>query len=177
MSTVRTDHAEGGTAMDAIKYLTQQHREMDALFEKFENASKGAKKTKLQVCREVSDLLAVHATIEEKIFYPAAKDARTEEMLQEAVEEHLSMKRIIADLVELDEIDDEAEAKMSVLREQKKHHVEEEDKELFPKARKLLDADELRELGEKMEEMAEELMAAGAPRMQVPNETDEAARI
>jgi hemerythrin-like domain-containing protein len=163
--------------MDAIKYLKQQHRELDGLFDDFENASDGAKKTKLQLCRKVCDLLAVHAAVEEKIFYPAAKYAETEEMLQEAVEEHLSVKRIIADLVELDEIDDQAEAKMSVLKEQKKHHVEEEEKELFPKAKKQLGADQLQELGEEMEKMADELMSAGEPRMQVPNETEHSARI
>ena len=163
--------------MDAIKFLTQQHRQLDALFDEFENASDGAKKKKLELSRKVSDLLAVHAAVEEKIFYPAAKSARTEEMLREAVEEHLSVKRIIADLVELQEIDDEAEAKMSVLREQKKHHVEEEEKELFPKARKLLGADRLRELGEEMEELAQELVDAGEPRLHVPDETERAAPI
>lgn len=163
--------------MDAIKYLTQQHRQLEALFDQFEKASEGAKKTKLNLCRKISDLLAVHATIEEQIFYPAAKNARTEELLQEAVEEHLSVKRIIADLVQLDEIDEQAEAKMSVLREQKKHHVQEEEKELFPKTRKLLAAEELEELGDRMEEMAEELMKEGSPRLQVPHETDRAAPI
>jgi hemerythrin-like domain-containing protein len=163
--------------MDAIKYLTRQHRELESLFEDFEKASDGAKKKKLQLCRKVSDLLAVHATIEEKIFYPSTKDARTEELLQEAVEEHLSIKRIVADLVALDEIDDEAEAKMSVLKEQKKHHVEEEEKELFPKVRKLLGKERLEELGEEMQQMADDLMEAGEPRMQVPNETDHAAPI
>jgi hemerythrin-like domain-containing protein len=163
--------------MDAIKYLKQQHRELESLFDEFENASDGAKKKKLELCRKVSDLLAVHATIEEKIFYPAAKASQTEELLQQAVEEHLSVKRIIADLVELEEIDDEAEAKMSVLKEQKQHHVEEEEKELFPKVQKQLGADRLDELGEDMENMAKELMGAGEPRMQVPNETEHAARI
>ena len=89
----------------------------------------------------------------------------------------LSVKRIIADLVDVSEIDDEAEAKMSVMREQKKHHVEEEEKELFPATRKLLGAERLKELGEEMEAMFGELMAAGEPRMQVPDETDHAAPI
>ena len=102
--------------MDAIEFLTQQHRELERLFDDFEGASERAKKKKLELSRKISDLLAAHAAIEEKIFYPAAKDARTEEQLREAVEEHLSVKRIIADLVDLEEIDDEAEAKMSVMR-------------------------------------------------------------
>jgi hemerythrin-like domain-containing protein len=163
--------------MDAIKFLTQQHREVEKLFEQFEKLGDGAKKSKLQLCQKISDALAVHATIEEKIFYPATKDARTEELLQEAVEEHLSAKRIIADLVERDDIDEEAEAKLSVLQEQIEHHVEEEEKELFPKVRKALDAERLDELGDELQEMASELQAQGAPRMQVPDETGDAAPI
>lgn len=162
--------------MDAIKLLTQQHREVEKLFERFEKAGDNAKKTKQQLCQQISDALAVHATIEEKIFYPATKDARTEELLHEAVEEHLSAKRIIADLIEVDDIDEQAEAKMSVLKEQIEHHVEEEEKQLFPKVKKLLDAERLEQLGQEMEEMAREL-EEGEPRMQVPNETGDAAPI
>jgi hemerythrin-like domain-containing protein len=163
--------------MDAIEFLTEQHREVEKLFEEFEGASDGAKKTRSRLCQKVSDALAVHAAIEEKIFYPATKSARTEDLLQEAVEEHLSAKRIIADLVLRDEIDEQAEAKMSVLKEQVEHHVEEEENELFPKARRLLDAARLEELGEEMERLAAELRQEGAPRMQVPDETGDAAPI
>ena len=162
--------------MDAIKLLTEQHREVEELFEKFEKAGEKAMKKKLDLCRRIADALAVHATIEEKIFYPATKDSRTEELLHEAVEEHLSAKRIIADLLERDEMDEQTEAKVSVLKEQIEHHVKEEEKELFPKARKLLDGGRLEELGREMEEMAREL-EQGEPRMQVPNETGDAAPI
>jgi hemerythrin-like domain-containing protein len=163
--------------VDAIKLLTKQHREVEKLFEQFEQASDGAKKTRLQLCQKIGDALAVHATIEEKIFYPATKAARTEELLKEAVEEHLSAKRIIADLVRRDELDEQTDAKMSVLKEQIEHHVEEEEKELFPKARRLLDAERLEDLGEEMEQLATELMQQGEPRRQVPDETGDAAPI
>lgn len=163
--------------MNAIDYLTQQHRELEALFDDFEHASHGAKKKRLELVSKISDLLAVHTTIEEKLFYPATKDARTEELLHEAVEEHLSVKRIVADLLELDAIDGQAEAKMSVMREQNQHHVEEEEKELFPEVRKLLAATELEDLGEEMERMASELMRKGWPRRRVRSETRHAAQI
>jgi hemerythrin superfamily protein len=162
--------------MDAIKLLTQQHREVEKLFEQFEKAGDKASKTKTQLCQKIADALAVHATIEERIFYPATKDARTEDLLHEAVEEHLSAKRIIADLVEQEPKDEELKAKMSVLKEQVQHHVEEEEKELFPKVKKLVDAERLEELGDEMMELAEELRE-GEPRMQVPGETDRPARI
>jgi hemerythrin superfamily protein len=117
----------------------------------------------------------VHAAIEEKHFYPATKNARTEELLQEAVEEHLSAKRLIADMMEMSSDDPQFDAKLSVLEEQIEHHVEEEEKELFPKVRKMLAKEELEDLGIVMEDMAEELKASGAPRESVPAETGSAA--
>ena len=163
--------------MNAIKFLEQQHREVEKLFEKFEKASDGTKKTRHQICQQISDQLAIHAEIEEKIFYPATKDARTEDLLLEAVEEHLSAKRIIADLVEQDPEDHILRAKMKVLQEQVEHHVEEEEKELFPKVKKLLDAERLEELGDEMQELAAELQEQGEARLQVPGQTDSAAPI
>jgi hemerythrin superfamily protein len=117
----------------------------------------------------------VHATIEEKHFYPATKNTRTEELLQEAVEEHLSVKRSIADLLEISPEDARFDAKLAVLKEQVEHHVEEEEGELFPKVKKMLGEDELEDLGVVMEDMAEGLKAAGAPRESVPAETGSAA--
>ena len=80
--------------MDAIELLMIQHEEAKALFKKIERAEDDEKQ---DLFERVADALAVHATIEEKQFYPATRNARTEEMLQEAVEEHLAAKRIIAD--------------------------------------------------------------------------------
>lgn len=163
--------------MDAIKLLKQQHREVEKLFAQFEEAGDRAKVKKTELCAKISDALAVHAAIEERIFYPATKDARTEELLHEAVEEHLSAKRIIADLLEADVEDEQFDAKVKVLQEQIEHHVEEEEKELFPKAQKQLGSDRLEELGEEMELLAEQLREQGEPRMQVPGETDQPAPI
>ena len=158
--------------MNAIELLKTQHDEAKALFKKIENADEAEKGVLFD---ELADALAVHAAIEEKHFYPATKNARTEELLQEAVEEHLSVKRIIADLLELEPSDAQFDAKISVLREQVEHHVEEEEGDLFPKVKKLLSEDELDDLGVVMEDTAEELKADGAPREQVPAETGSAA--
>jgi len=103
--------------------------------------------------------------------------ARTEELLEEAVEEHLSIKRLIADLLEMDPAEAQFDAKIAVLKEQVEHHVEEEEGDLFPKVRKLLSADELEDLGVVMEDLAEELKEGGAPRAAVPAETGEAASL
>ena len=163
--------------MNAIDLLEQQHREVEELFEEFEGAGDGAVKTKERLCREISNALAIHAEIEEKLFYPESKQANTEEILRESVEEHLAMKRIVADLLESAPSDDQFEAKMTVLKEQVEHHVEEEEKELFPKVRKDLSKDELEDLGERMQKMAEELEAEGEPSKGIPGQTDSPAHI
>jgi hemerythrin superfamily protein len=163
--------------VNAIDLLEQQHREVEELFEEFEGASEGAAKTKERLCREISDQLAMHAEIEEKLFYPEAKQENTEELLRESVEEHLAMKRILADLLESDPSDDQFEAKMKVLQEQVEHHVEEEEKELFPKVRKACSKEELEDLGERMQTLAEELEAEGEPSKIVPGQTDSPAQI
>jgi len=163
--------------MNAIRFLKQQHRDVEKLFSRFENAGEGAKKTRHELCQQISDALAIHAEIEERIFYPAAKSARTAELLHEAVEEHLSAKRIVADLVEKELEDESLDAKMTVLKEQVLHHVEVEEKELFPKVRKILDDDGLDDLGEQMEQLAGELRERGDARMQVPGQTDAPAQL
>lgn len=160
--------------MGAIDMLEAQHREVEDLFAAFEEAS--AKK-KRDVFLKIADKLAVHAAIEEKHFYPAAKTEDTEDLLLEAAEEHLSVKRLIADCLALDDEDETLEAKVKVLQEQVEHHVEEEEDELFPKVEKLLDASTLEALEQEMTATQEELLAKGSPRDQVPGETGEAATI
>jgi len=158
--------------VNAIELLEAQHEEVESLFDRIEKANGEAKR---QLFEEIADDLAVHAAIEEKHFYPATRAARTEGLLQEAVEEHLSVKRIIADLLEMDPGEAQFDAKIAVLKEQVMHHVGEEEGELFPKVRKLLSEDELEDLGVVMEDLAEELKEGGAPRAAVPAETGEAA--
>jgi hemerythrin superfamily protein len=158
--------------VNAIELLKTQHEEVQKLFKKIEKAEGD---DKLDLFEQLADDLAVHAAIEEKHFYPATRNARTEELLQEAVEEHLSVKRLIADLLEMSPDDAQFDAKVTVLQEQVEHHVEEEENELFPKVQKMLKEEELEDLGVIMEDMAEELKAGGAPRQQVPAETGSAA--
>jgi hemerythrin superfamily protein len=143
----------------------------------FKQIDKAEEDEKQDLFEQLADALSVHAAIEEKHFYPATKNARTEELLQEAVEEHLSAKRLIADMMEMSSDDPQFDAKLSVLEEQIEHHVEEEEKELFPKVRKMLGKEELEDLGIVMEDMAEELKASGAPRESVPAETGSAASL
>ena len=163
--------------MNAIDLLEQQHREVEELFEEFEGAGERAVKGKERLCREISDQLAIHAEIEEKLFYPESKQENTEEILRESVEEHLSMKRVLADLLETEVDDEQFDARMKVLKEQVEHHVGEEEKELFPKVRKDLSKDELEDLGDRMQTLAEQLEAEGEPSKIVPGQTDSPAHI
>ena len=160
--------------MNAIDLLGQQHREVEELFEEFESAGEKAKKTKERLCQELSNQLAMHAEIEEKLFYPESKQDNTEEILRESVEEHLAMKRILADLMEIGAEDEQFDAKVSVLKEQVEHHVEEEEDHMLPKVRKAFPAEQLEELGLQMEARFADLMQ-GAPRSSVPAETSEPA--
>jgi hemerythrin-like domain-containing protein len=159
--------------MNAIELLESQHREVEDLFERFENSDQAAVKRKL--VEEISDKLAVHAAIEEQHFYPAVKDEETEDLLMEALEEHLSVKRVLADLLDLKPADETFEPKVKVLKEQIEHHVDEEEEELFPKVTKLLSTDQLEALGQEMTATQVELEAERKPREAVREETDEAA--
>jgi chemotaxis methyl-accepting protein methylase len=159
--------------MDALKLLKEQHDEVKELLKEC-TSEETAEERKMELFEEIADNLAAHAQIEEKIFYPAAYIGELKDLLKEAVEEHLSAKRVLADLLEMDASDENFDAKVKVLKEQIEHHVEEEEGDLFKKVRKALTKDELEVLGTEMETMFETLIQ-GEPRKEVPAETGEAA--
>jgi hemerythrin superfamily protein len=161
--------------MDAIEMLESQHREVEALFSRIGKARDAAKKTAL--FEELADKLAMHAAIEEHHFYPAVKAKRTEDILLESLEEHLGIKRVLADLLEIDADDETFDAKVKVLEEQVSHHVEEEETDLFPKVKKLFDKDQREAIGQEMSAEQAELEEKGDARNQVPAETDHPASI
>lgn len=161
--------------MNALNLLEEQHAEVDELLNTLEKIEDEAEKEALFT--ELADKLAAHATMEERLFYPAVKAKNTEEILLESVEEHLSIKRVLADMLGLEVSDENFDAKLSVMKEQISHHAhEEEEGELFPKVRKAFNAGELEALGNEMIAMFEQLMAEG-PRKNVPAETGAAAPI
>jgi len=162
---------------DAIKLLTQDHREVEALFEKFEKASRDGTKEKLarQICTE----LKIHTMIEEEIFYPALRGKIDDDDLDEAMVEHDGAKVLVND-IEAGEPDDRFyDAKVKVLQEEVEHHVREEEKQqgnIFSQARKA-DVD-LEALGEQMAARKAELMqqaeASGLPPAEAATLTQEA---
>jgi hemerythrin superfamily protein len=165
------------TDLDVLEILTSQHDEVDELLEKLQSG----KGDRSALFARLADRLAAHATVEEKIFYPSVMTGQTEDQLREAVEEHLAVKRVLADMLALDLDDDEQEkefdAKLSVLEEQVSHHAhEEEEGKLFPILRRRLDAEDRAALGNEVLAMFETLLE-GEPRANVPSETARAAQL
>ena len=159
--------------MDAVDLLLQQHQEMERMLAKTLETEEPAERKKRFT--QIADLLTVHIASEEEVFYPAVKAKRTEDILLESLEEHLSLKRLLADLLPLDATDQTFEPKFKVLKEQAEHHHEEEEEHLFPKVKKLLDRDERERLGEEMCDLQRRLGRAGEPRERVVEQTDVAA--
>ena len=143
--------------MDAISLLTQDHREVSKLFEAFEEEDADKAEIATQVCR----MLTVHAMVEEELFYPAAREALADDgddLLDEAEVEHASAKELIAQIEADGQDDDLFEAKVKVLGEYIRHHVAEEEGELFPKVKKA-DID-LEALGTELEDRKAALLSA-----------------
>ena len=143
-------------ANDAIALLKADHKEVAEMFEKFETA----RSTKSKLAQQICVALTVHAQIEEEIFYPAAREAlgdEGEDLLNEAEVEHNSLKELIGQIEGSDPDDELFDAHVKVLGEYVKHHVKEEEGQLFPKLRKS-DMD-LAELGEQIAARKKELMS------------------
>lgn len=152
----------GGSARadPATKLLTADHKEVHAMFQQYKKlADAEAEASEREaLAAEICQALTVHATVEEELFYPAAREAGVEhDLLDEAEVEHASAKELIAQIEAMSADDDLYDAKVTVLGEYVDHHVKEEEGELFPKCRKS-DMD-LEGLGDAMAARKEELMA------------------
>jgi len=141
--------------MDALSLLRKDHRTVEALFKQFEKGKGNQREVVKQIIKE----LVVHAAIEEQIFYPAVRKASdeaskrddAEDMVLEALEEHHIVKWTLSELSKMAPSDERFEAKVTVLIESVRHHVKEEQEELFPKVERLFEPAELRELGKLLE--------------------------
>jgi hypothetical protein len=144
---------------DAISILKRDHDTVKELFDQFENAKQRAQKKKI-VTKAIEEL-KIHAAIEEDIFYPAVRQELEADMMTEADEEHHVAKVLIGELEKMTGKEDHYDAKFTVLSENVRHHIKEEESEMLPKARKLpIDFDAL---GERLMARKEELQAAGVP--------------
>jgi hemerythrin superfamily protein len=139
--------------MDAIVLLKDDHKTVEKLFKKFEKTGDGSYKTKRKLVDQMITELTAHAYIEEKIFYPAARERvpETTDHVLESIEEHHVVVWMLSELNGMDPQDERFTAKVNVLMENVRHHVEEEEDEWFPQVRKAMGRKTLQELGERME--------------------------
>ncbi|HWW61081.1 MAG TPA: hemerythrin domain-containing protein [Thermoanaerobaculia bacterium] len=144
---------------DAIALLKQDHEKVRGLLGQFEKSS-GARYEKLRV--QIEQELKVHTQIEEEIFYPAYRDAvrkkEDKKLYFEALEEHHVVDLVLPEVGDGNQ-QEQLQAKAKVLKELVEHHADEEEKSMFPRARKAIGREELRELGQRMQQRKEELKA------------------
>jgi hemerythrin superfamily protein len=143
----------------ALELLEADHRKVEMLFDQFEEEKEGDEETKRQIAERVCAELTAHAQLEEELFYPWLRENLEEddmEMVEEAQIEHNSAKDLIAQIQGATEIDATYDAKVKVLSEYIKHHVKEEEEEIFEEVRDQQDA--LDELGQEMAARKTELM-------------------
>lgn len=159
--------------IDALDLLIEQHDEVEDLLSRIEESDDSGERE--QLFRLAADKIAAHAAMEEKIFYPSVMSEQTSDLLLEATEEHLAVKRVLADMLELDVDDERFDAKLTVLKEEFRHHArDEEEGKLFQILRRQLGKDTLAGLGNECLALYEQLIER-EPRMNVPAETTEAA--
>jgi hemerythrin superfamily protein len=143
---------------NATQMIRQDHRKVEGLFKKFEQ-TQGAQ-AKRRLAENAMAELEVHAALEEEIFYPAVKtEVDDGSMVQEAIEEHQTVKQLISELKRMEEADEEFESQFSQLMENVQHHVEEEESEMLPKVEESeLD---LNSLGQQMSQRKQEMQNVG----------------
>jgi hemerythrin superfamily protein len=145
---------------DAIVLLKTDHTAVKKLFESEKSLTKAYGKKKEAIFNQIKAALTVHATIEEEIFYPAVKSARSEQLkdeAREAYEEHKQIRSLLAQIAGITSDDESYDMKINVLKEDVEHHVKEEETEMFPDAKKFLGEKRLLELGAELEARKQQL--------------------
>jgi hemerythrin-like domain-containing protein len=156
--------------MNAITMLKEDHTKVRGLLKELEATTARGRKTRVELLAKIAREIEVHATLEEEIFYPAFKAAGEkgddDKMYFEALEEHRAAgDLVLPDLLATDPASERFSGRAKVLKELIEHHAGEEEKEMFPRARKLLSAQELDALGARMQQRKQELLAgAGKPK-------------
>jgi len=146
--------------MNAYALLKEDHKKVSGIFEKLEPTTERALKTREELFTRLESELEVHSSIEEQIFYPALKQAaETRDIVLEAFEEHRIVKDLLKELASTAKDTEQWTAKLTVLKESVEHHVEEEEGEMFKKAKKVLTDEEAEDLGARMQAAKTKLAA------------------
>ena len=149
--------------MDAISLLKDDHKLMRKLLDELESSTARAAKKRAMLLQKIKSNLEAHTSIEEEIFYPAFREAGMksddDKMYFEALEEHRAAgDMVLPDLLKTAPTSEKFSGRAKVLKELVEHHADEEEKEMFPRARRLLSKAELTELGQRMDERKKELL-------------------
>ncbi len=153
--------------MDAITLLRADHKTVEQLFKRFERAGDRAYVEKREVVDRIIEELSIHAAIEEQVFYPVARETvpATEDIALESLEEHHIVKWVLSELEQMEPADERFDAKVTVLIENVRHHIKEEEDEFFPKVRDALGRTALSDLGEALAEAKKTAPTRPHPRM------------
>jgi hemerythrin-like domain-containing protein len=143
---------------NAFDVLEEDHREVEEWFDEYDELKDGDEDRKAELAEKICLALKVHAQIEEEIFYPCAREAtKDDDLIDEAIVEHATVKNLIAEIEEMDVGEELFDAKVRVLGEMVKRHIREEQEELFPELQSAkIDLDVV---GKKIAERKEELMS------------------
>ena len=138
--------------MNAFTLLKADHKKVAGILEKIDSTTERGVKTREDLFTQLKSELDLHAHIEETILYPVLEKAdETHDITLEAFEEHRLVKQLLGELESMDKGDEQWTARFTVLKENIEHHVEEEEGEMFKKARKVLSEEEAEDLGARLE--------------------------
>lgn len=148
-------------SVNAIDMLREDHDKVRELLSELSNTTNRAAKKRSDLLQKIKKEVLIHTQIEEEVFYPAFRDSQAEEskkLFYEAKEEHRAVDELVLpDIESTETATDEFAGRVKVLKDMIEHHAEEEEKEIFPKAKKALSKEELEQLGERMAERKQEL--------------------
>ena len=140
--------------MDALKLLMEDHALVKKMLTEGEQTTERAEKTRTELFERLKSELLVHERIEEEVLYPALRDhPKSREIALEGYEEHHVVDMILGELEQTPVTDDTWGAKFKVAKENLEHHIEEEETEMFKKARQIFSDDELEDMGRRMQEI------------------------
>ena len=147
--------------MHIIEKLHQDHQKVEQLFRKLMETTDGAEKTRLDLCEKLKHELLAHAEFEEAVFYPTVRERNgVGQQIEEAIEEHNEVKQMLTEIEQLEPTAEEFMEKIEELQQAVQHHVDEEEGEIFPVAKKLIDKEEGEQMSARHDEIMQEHMRA-----------------
>lgn len=141
--------------------LHKDHEKVEQLFRKLKETTDRAEKTRLDLCQKLKHELLAHAEFEEAVFYPAVRERNgVGQQIKEGIEEHNEVKRMLEEIEAMEPTSAEFMDKIEELEQAVQHHVDEEESEIFPVAKKVIDKTEGEQMSKRHDEMAQEHMRA-----------------